>query len=123
MSVSVFYRRPQFSISDHATNQITIVVERIISYTMKTSFTFVTAILALIVSLAAASTPEGLAFLATKKTEEGVVELPSGLLYKEIRAGTGKTPTVDSPCSCHYAGTLLDGTEFDSSYKRGAPLT
>ena len=90
---------------------------------MKTSFTFVTAILALIVSLAAASTPEGLAFLATKKTEEGVVELPSGLLYKEIRAGTGKTPTVDSPCSCHYAGTLLDGTEFDSSYKRGAPLT
>jgi FKBP-type peptidyl-prolyl cis-trans isomerase len=74
--------------------------------TMKTSFTFLTAVLALMVSLAAASTPEGLAFLATKKTEEGVVELPSGLLYKEIRAGT-----------------LMDGTEFDSSYKRGAPLT
>jgi FKBP-type peptidyl-prolyl cis-trans isomerase FklB len=90
---------------------------------MKTSFTFLTAVLALMVSLAAASTPEGLAFLAKKATEEGVVTLPSGLLYKEITAGTGKTPTVSSPCSCHYAGTLLDGTEFDSSYKRGAPLT
>jgi FKBP-type peptidyl-prolyl cis-trans isomerase FklB len=91
---------------------------------MKTSFTFVTAVLALLVSLASAATSsEGLAWLSTKKTEEGVVELPSGLLYKEIRAGTGKTPTVNSPCKCHYAGTLTDGTEFDSSYKRGAPLT
>ena len=43
--------------------------------------------------------------------------------YKELRAGAGKTPTVDSPCSCHYAGTLIDGTEFDSSYKRGQPTT
>jgi hypothetical protein len=41
----------------------------------------------------------------------------------EITPGTGKTPTIDSPCDCHYAGTLTDGTEFDSSYKRGAPLT
>jgi FKBP-type peptidyl-prolyl cis-trans isomerase len=41
----------------------------------------------------------------------------------ELRAGTGPTPTIDSPCDCHYAGTLIDGTEFDSSYKRGAPLT
>jgi FKBP-type peptidyl-prolyl cis-trans isomerase FklB len=40
-----------------------------------------------------------------------------------MRAGTGKTPTVNSPCDCHYAGRLIDGTEFDSSYKRGAPLT
>ena len=38
-------------------------------------------------------------------------------------AADGKTPTVNSPCECHYAGTLIDGTEFDSSYKRGAPLT
>jgi hypothetical protein len=70
-------------------------------------------------SVAAGSTAEGLAFLGKKKTEEGVISLPSGLMYKEIRAGVGKTPTVDSPCSCHYAGTLIDGTEFDSSYKRG----
>lgn len=41
----------------------------------------------------------------------------------ELRAGTGKTPTIDSPCDCHYSGTLIDGTEFDSSYKRGQPLT
>lgn len=71
----------------------------------------------------AGTTPEGIAWLATKKTEDGVVERPSGLLYKEIRPGTGKTPTIDSPCSCHYAGRLIDGTEFDSSYARGQPLT
>jgi FKBP-type peptidyl-prolyl cis-trans isomerase len=74
---------------------------------------------AAISSVAAGSTAEGLAFLNVKKTEEGVVSLPSGLMYKEIRVGTGKTPTVDSPCSCNYAGALIDGTEFDSSYKRG----
>lgn len=62
-------------------------------------------------------------FLKNKQTEPGVVTLPSGLLYKEIRAGSGKSPTVNSPCECHYAGTLMDGTEFDSSYKRGAPST
>lgn len=37
--------------------------------------------------------------------------------------GTGKSPSYTDPCSCHYAGTLIDGTEFDSSYKRGQPLT
>ena len=78
----------------------------------------------LLVAVAAAGTnKEGLAFLAKKEQEEGVVKLPSGLLYKEIIPGTGKTPTVSSPCSCHYAGTLIDGTEFDSSYKRGQPTT
>jgi FKBP-type peptidyl-prolyl cis-trans isomerase len=54
----------------------------------------------------------GLAFLATKKAEPGVVETASGLLYKEIRPGVGKTPTIDSPCSCHYSGTLIDGSKF-----------
>mmetsp|Transcript_105740 Transcript_105740/g.296071 ORF Transcript_105740/g.296071 Transcript_105740/m.296071 type:complete len:153 (+) Transcript_105740:103-561(+) len=76
-----------------------------------------------VVSVTAGSNQEGLAFLAKKETEEGVVKLPSGLLYKELVAGTGKTPTANSPCACHYAGTLIDGTEFDSSYKRGAPTT
>ena len=45
------------------------------------------------------------------------------ITWTEIRAGTGKTPTINSPCDCHYSGTLIDGTEFDSSYKRGKPLT
>lgn len=71
----------------------------------------------------AGTNEEGLKFLAAKKAEPGVVSLPSGLLYKEIRAGAGKSPTISSPCECHYAGTLLDGTEFDSSYKRGQPTT
>jgi len=69
------------------------------------------------------TTPEGKLFLAEKAKEEGVVVLPSGLQYKEIIAGTGKSPLINSPCECHYAGTLIDGTEFDSSYKRGKPLT
>merc|ERR1712024_243938 len=56
--------------------------------------------------------------------EEGVVKLPSGLLYKVLKSGDGKFhPTANSPCDCHYAGTLIDGTEFDSSYKRGTPTT
>eukprot|EP00804_Cyclotella_cryptica_P026066 CCRYP_013924-RA/>CCRYP_013924-RA protein AED:0.03 eAED:0.03 QI:141/1/1/1/0.75/0.6/5/4087/188 len=102
----------------------------------------------------AGTSAEGLAYLDAKGKEEGVVTLPSGLMYKEIRAGNrtlshsnllafrsilwsnktlffssllatadGKTPTINSPCECHYSGTLIDGTEFDSSYKRGEPLT
>mmetsp|Transcript_26501 Transcript_26501/g.48020 ORF Transcript_26501/g.48020 Transcript_26501/m.48020 type:complete len:160 (+) Transcript_26501:133-612(+) len=81
-------------------------------------------ILSLYTVLAGTNT-EGLDYLEKKGKEEGVVTLPSGLMYKEIEAGNpdGKTPTVNSPCECHYAGTLIDGTEFDSSIKRGAPLT
>ena len=106
---------------------------------------------------------EGLAFLANKEREAGVVKLPSGLLYKEIRAGTwvitiffnnhfsydhqlnafstssdilcfvtvishyislimvgsGRQPAIDSPCEIHFSGKLLDGREFESSYKMG----
>jgi len=56
---------------------------------------------------------------------QGVHSLPSGLLWKEIQQGqkNGKSPLVDTPCECHYSGRLIDGTEFDSSYKRGAPTT
>ena len=71
----------------------------------------------------AGTSAEGLAWLAKKDQEEGVVKLESGLRYREIRPGTGKTPMISTPCKCHYSGTLIDGTEFDSSYKRGAPLT
>lgn len=76
-----------------------------------------------LVSLAAGTSEEGLKWLAAKASEEGVIKLPSGLMYRELTPGTGKTPTIDSPTVCHYEGKLLDGTEFDSSYKRGEPLT
>eukprot|EP00934_Nitzschia_sp_Nitz4_P005695 Nitzschia sp. Nitz4//scaffold35_size145790//120754//121414//NITZ4_003053-RA/size145790-processed-gene-0.214-mRNA-1//1//CDS//3329549193//5685//frame0 len=79
--------------------------------------------LSLIVFVSAGTNQAGLDFLAKKATEEGVVKLDSGLMYKELVAGTGKTPLVNSPCSCHYSGALIDGTEFDSSYKRGKPTT
>jgi len=66
---------------------------------------------------------EGEAFLAENAKQEGVVVLPSGLQYKVIEAGKGEKPTADSMVSVHYRGTLVDGTEFDSSYKRNEPAT
>ena len=62
-------------------------------------------------------------FLADNKTKEDVVTLPSGLQYKIIKAGTGATPAATDKVKTNYRGTLLDGTEFDSSYKRNAPAT
>eukprot|EP00441_Pelagodinium_beii_P001293 CAMPEP_0197703286 /NCGR_PEP_ID=MMETSP1338-20131121/125361_1 /TAXON_ID=43686 ORGANISM="Pelagodinium beii, Strain RCC1491" /NCGR_SAMPLE_ID=MMETSP1338 /ASSEMBLY_ACC=CAM_ASM_000754 /LENGTH=298 /DNA_ID=CAMNT_0043287179 /DNA_START=68 /DNA_END=963 /DNA_ORIENTATION=- len=80
--------------------------------------------LGVLVNVAFATNAQGTAFLAAKEKEEGVVKLPSGLMYKVLKKGDGKHhPTKDSPCDCHYAGTLIDGTEFDSSYKRGTPTT
>jgi FKBP-type peptidyl-prolyl cis-trans isomerase FklB len=64
----------------------------------------------------------GEAFLAANKTKEGVVALPSGLQYKIITEGTGPKPTAEDTVLCHYRGTLVDNTEFDSSYKRKEPL-
>jgi FKBP-type peptidyl-prolyl cis-trans isomerase FklB len=66
---------------------------------------------------------EGEAFLAVNKTKEGVMTLPSGLQYKVIKEGTGKTPKAEDTVVTNYRGTLTDGTEFDSSYKRGQPAT
>jgi FKBP-type peptidyl-prolyl cis-trans isomerase FklB len=63
------------------------------------------------------------AFLATNKSKEGVVTLPSGLQYKILQAGTGPKPTASDSVVCQYRGTLIDGKEFDSSYKRGQPAT
>jgi len=65
---------------------------------------------------------EGAAYLAANKSKPGVVTLPSGLQYKVIKQGTGATPKATDVVSAHYRGTLIDGTEFDSSYKRGEPL-
>jgi FKBP-type peptidyl-prolyl cis-trans isomerase FklB len=66
---------------------------------------------------------EGEAFLAANKTKEGVVTLPSGLQYKILKAGEGRKPTADDLVVCQYRGTFIDGREFDSSYKRKAPLS
>jgi FKBP-type peptidyl-prolyl cis-trans isomerase FklB len=66
---------------------------------------------------------EGEAFLAENKTKAGVVTLPSGLQYKVLTEGTGPKPTATDSVVCNYKGTLLNGTEFDSSYKRGQPAT
>jgi FKBP-type peptidyl-prolyl cis-trans isomerase FklB len=65
----------------------------------------------------------GDAFLAGNKVKQGVVTLPNGLQYKVIKAGEGRTPTEGDMVVCQYRGTLLEGTEFDSSYKRGQPVT
>ena len=66
---------------------------------------------------------EGEAFLAANKSKEGVVTLPSGLQYKILTAGTGPKPASSDSVVCNYRGTLINGTEFDSSYKRGQPAT
>ena len=66
---------------------------------------------------------EGEAFLAENKKKEGVKTLPSGLQYKIIKEGDGKIPTINDTVTVNYRGTLIDGTEFDSSYQRGKPAT
>ena len=66
---------------------------------------------------------EGDAFLAANKAKEGVVTLPSGLQYKILTAGTGPKPAATDSVVCNYRGTLINGTEFDSSYKRGEPAS
>jgi FKBP-type peptidyl-prolyl cis-trans isomerase FklB len=68
---------------------------------------------------AAANKSEGEAFLAANKAKEGVVTLPSGLQYKILKEGTGPKPTPSDTVACNYRGTLINGTEFDSSAKHG----
>lgn len=66
---------------------------------------------------------DGEAFLAKNKKKQGVVTLPSGLQYKILVDGKGRKPALTDTVTAHYRGTLLDGTEFDSSYKQGEPTT
>jgi len=66
---------------------------------------------------------EGEKFLAENKNKEGVVTLPSGLQYKILKQGKGEKPAIDEKVVCNYRGTLLDGTEFDSSAKHNGPAT
>ena len=64
---------------------------------------------------------KGKAFLAENAKKEGIITLPSGLQYEVITEGNGKKPSATDRVKCHYEGTLIDGTLFDSSVKRGQP--
>ena len=66
---------------------------------------------------------EGEAFLAENGKKEGIKTLPSGLQYRVVKEGSGKSPAITDQVTVNYRGTLIDGTEFDSSYKRGKPAT
>ena len=66
---------------------------------------------------------KGEAFLAENKAKAGVKVLPSGLQYKVLKEGTGKMPKANDTVTVNYRGTLIDGTEFDSSFKRGQPAS
>ena len=70
---------------------------------------------------AAKAKEEGARFLAENAKKEGVVTLPSGLQYQVLREGNGKKPKATDQVRCHYEGTLINGTVFDSIYKRGEP--
>ena len=74
-------------------------------------------------SLAETNKKEGEAFLAANKGKEGVKTTSSGLQYKIIKDGNGQTPKATDTVTVNYRGTLIDGTEFDSSYKRGEPAS
>ena len=65
----------------------------------------------------------GEAFLAENGKKDGVVTLPSGLQYQVLKEGNGKKPSATDHVVCHYEGTLIDGTVFDSSYQRNQPAT
>jgi FKBP-type peptidyl-prolyl cis-trans isomerase FklB len=71
---------------------------------------------------ATAAKKEGDIFLAQNKTKPGVVTLPSGLQYLVIKQGDGPKPALTDKVKCHYHGTLIDGTVFDSSVERGQPI-
>jgi len=69
------------------------------------------------------ATKDGEAFLAANKTKPGVITLPSGLQYIVEKQGTGPKPGATASVECNYRGTLLNGKEFDSSYRRGQTAT
>ena len=75
------------------------------------------------VKLSEKNKADGEKFLAENAKKKGVKSLPSGLQYMEITPGKGKSPKASDTVTVHYKGTLIDGTEFDSSYKRGQPAT
>lgn len=72
---------------------------------------------------AAANLKAGQEFLANNKQKPGVTELPSGLQYEILTAGNGEKPKAHNEVTCHYHGTLINGTIFDSSVQRGRPAS
>ena len=72
---------------------------------------------------AAANLKAGQEFLEANKKKPGIKELPSGLQYEIMSIGNGAKPVASNKVTCHYHGTLIDGTVFDSSVKRGQPAT
>ena len=72
---------------------------------------------------AAATLKAGQDFLESNKQKQGIVSLPSGLQYEVIKEGSGARPAATNKVTCHYHGTLIDGTVFDSSVQRGQPAT
>jgi len=70
---------------------------------------------------AAANLKAGLDFLEQNKTKPGITELPGGMQYEVLKEGNGDKPKVTDTVKCHYHGTLIDGTVFDSSVQRGTP--
>ncbi len=72
---------------------------------------------------AAANLKAGQEFLEANKNKPGIVALPSGLQYEVLTEGTGPMPLATNKVTCHYHGTLIDGTVFDSSVRRGQPAT
>jgi len=80
-------------------------------------------IVAIVNVVVAGPNAAGLAYLAENAKKPGVISLASGLQYKVLNKGAGAFhPTVDSKCTCHYHGTLVDGSVFDSSVERGSPI-
>ncbi len=78
---------------------------------------------AMMSAMGSANKKEGDAFLAANKSKDGVVALPSGLQYKILTKGSGPKPSAGDTVVCNYRGTLINGKEFDSSYKRGQPAS
>ena len=72
---------------------------------------------------AGANLKAGMDFLEANKSKPGLVSLPSGLQYEVIKQGEGEKPSSTNNVTCHYHGTLIDGTVFDSSVQRGKPAT
>ncbi|MCB1858062.1 MAG: FKBP-type peptidyl-prolyl cis-trans isomerase [Gammaproteobacteria bacterium] len=72
---------------------------------------------------AQAALEQGQRFLEQNRSQEGVVTLPSGLQYIELTPGAGESPAADAKVTVHYRGTLINGKEFDSSYRRGEPTS
>ncbi len=66
---------------------------------------------------------KGIDFLQANKNQPGVQELPGGMQYLVVKEGTGEKPSANSKIKAHYKGSLLNGKEFDSSYRRNQPFT